>query len=447
MPPIVMSIARAWRVPSTCRDLDPARETPMRYRSLILGLTLASLPLVCIPALAMSDEPPGATVRSVHQWLQANNPLLSALALDAAAAVESVDAAAALPDPSIGVELRDISIDRPRLLPGQVGSTRYQLRQRFPLWGKRELARSQARAQADAAFGQRDATALDLLAQADRAYVRYWQARESIQVLVRILARLSDLQELARTRYAAGLAPQQDALQAAVEITRMRGEQISRQAQRQSAAAMLNAALGRDPAAPLADPAAPPELPVPEELDQVLISAGTSHPLVQTQSALAAASADQSELTRRERYPDLMVGLGLIQDGDRLRAWELMFEVQIPLQQGALHRRERAASLRHAAAVARRDAALNELRGSAAAAHARWHGAREQRQLIEEVLLIEAETAYASAVSSYAASAVDFGTLLQALRQTLAADLDRVDAITTELLAAADVRALTGEQP
>ena len=102
------------------------------------------------------------------------------------------------------------------------------------------------------------------------------------------------------------------------------------------------------------------------------------------------------------------------------------------------------AALRSEAALSRREAALNQIRGELAGAHARWFGARTQRQLIEDTLLLEAETAYVSSLASYGNSAVDFGTLLQALRQSLAAELDHVAALEAELLAAADVRALTG---
>ncbi|MGE4072951.1 MAG: TolC family protein [Lysobacterales bacterium] len=417
----------------------------MPFLLLLLMLILISAAPVAAADEAATEILPGASVESIHQWLRRHNPSLSALALDTEAAEERVDLAAAWPDPRFAVELRDIDIDRPRLLPGQTGSTRYLLRQSLPLWGKRELAREQARAEADATASARDATELELLASADRAYVRYWQTEQSLRVLEHILGRLDDLRALAESRYAAGLAQQQDALQAAVELTRMRGEQIRRRAEGQAAAAALNAALGRSPLAPLAPPEGRPQLPVDQRLEALLAQAPAAHPRVQMEQELAAAAEREQELTRRQRYPDLNLGLGLIQAGSQLRAFELMFEIELPLQRTALHQRERIAALRSEAALTRREAALNQIRGELASAHARWFGARAQRQLIEDTLLLEAETAYVSSLASYGNSAVDFGTLLQALRQNLAAELDHVDALEAELLAAADVRALTGD--
>lgn len=393
----------------------------------------------------VSTDAPGATVASIHAWVRQHNPTLQAFSLDTAAATEAALAAGALPDPSFAVELREIDIDRPRLLPGQVGFTRYLVRQKFPLWGKRELAGEQARAQTDAFDARYAAASLQLLARADRAYVNYWQAQTAAEVLDRILQRLGDIRALAQTRYASGLAQQQDALQAEVEITRVRGELIRRQAAGQAAAAQLNAALGRPPLAPLTEPSGIPDLPIELSLEQLLASRVGRHPAVLTEIALTQAAEQARELARLDRYPDLKVGLGMIQDGDRLRAWELMFEIDIPLQRSALQQRERAAVLRRDAAEARRDAAENDIRGELAAGHARWTGARAQRQLIESTLLIEAEAAFVSALASYGNNAIDFGTLLQALKQSLAAELDRVDAVEAELLAAADLRALTGE--
>lgn len=415
-------------------------------RSLFLPLILAGISTaVADPAMVDPDNIPGTSIETVHQWLRLHNPALQALALDASAAQELAQSADALPNPSFAIELNDISSDRPRLLPGQVGSTRYALRQSLPLWGKRKLAREQALAETRAIEARHDAGVLTQLAQADSAYVGYWQALRAAAVLDRILARLTDLRQLAQTRYASGLAPQQDALQAEVELTRMHGEQIRRQAAGQAAAALLNAALGRAPLAALAEPAGIPDLPVNAALDQLLSGAVAEHPAVLTDVAMAAAAEQERQLIQRERLPDLNMGLALIQDGDRLRAWELMFEINIPLQRSALGQREHAALLRRDAADARRVATEYQIRGALAAAHARWRGALAQRQLIESTLLIEAETAYLSALTSYGNSAVDFGTLLQALKQSLAAEMDRVDALESELLAAAEVRALTGE--
>ena len=86
------------------------------------------------PVLA-SEPLPGVDLASVHAWLREHNPQLQALQLEAEAADARVLPAGALPDPMVAVTLKEIDPDRPSLLPGNVGSTLYEVRQRIPLWG------------------------------------------------------------------------------------------------------------------------------------------------------------------------------------------------------------------------------------------------------------------------------------------------------------------------
>jgi outer membrane protein, heavy metal efflux system len=408
-------------------------------------LCAALLPAMILSSSVRAQELPGADLASIEAWISAHNPELRIRAIDAQAADARIQPAGALPDPMMSVEFRDIDIDRPRVLPAQVGNTLYQVRQRFPLWGKRDLAREVAREEASASLLMRDATALELQADASAAYVRYWHAGASVQVVERMITLLEDLQRLAETRYGAGLAPQQDAIKAQVESTVMRRDLIERRAMGREAAAMLNTLLAREPDAPLAPPLGVPALPVTARLQDILDAIPGQHPMVQAQSHMVVANDRMAEMVRRERYPDINVGLGLMQSGNRLASWELMVEVEIPFQQTARRHRERAALLVRDSALARQDAIEIELRGRVGAAWARWQSALDQRRLIESPLLPQAEASFRSALASYQVGAVDFGTLLEALRQWLGARLDQVDAQRDELTAAAQVRAIQGE--
>lgn len=390
---------------------------------------------------------PGATVASVRDWLHAHNPQLQALQAEADAADARVYPAGALPDPMASVQLRGIDPDSPSVLPGNVGSTTYMLQQRFPLWGKRALSRDVARQAAGAAGFERDAMALQLLAEAEQSYVGYWHAREAVVVIDRRILLLEQVEEIASVRYALGMTAQQDSIRAQVERTVMLRERIQRLATRREAMAALNAMLGRRVDAPLAEPVAQPELAVPDpEFGQALnrLERG-SHPAVKASQAMAAAARSNVELEQRNRYPDITLAVGSMQRGNRLDGYELMLQVEIPFQQRARRERERESRLLEDAALARADATRLELEGRLGAAWARWTGAREQRTLIEGTLLPQADANFKSALTSYQVGEVDFGTLLAALSEWQGADLARVDATRDELLGAAAVRALDGE--
>lgn len=414
-------------------------------RVMLRALALAAL-LVCMPAAEAETAVPGADVASIRAWLRANNPDLHALQAEAEAAQARIYPAGALPDPMISIEMQGIDADRPTLLPANVGSTTYSLKQPIPLWGKRGLAREIAGQQAHAVQLERDATALGLLAQAEQAYVRYWHARQSVVVVDRLIELLTQVEEVARVRYSVGLAAQQDSIRAQVARTTMQRERIERLTVRREAAATLNAVLGRSADAPLAEPAEEPVLEVPAgTLAQALARLeDAQHPALQARLAVAAAADTAARLQRRQRFPDITVGMGVMQRANRVDSLEVMLEVEIPLQRRARREREREAILMGDAARSRVQAIRNDLQGQLGQAWAQTDSARDQRQLIEQTLLPQSQANFESALASYRVGDVDFGTLLESLEAWQGADLSRVDVRRDELLGAAAVRAIVG---
>lgn len=396
---------------------------------------------------APTETAPGATIESVRSWLIANNPQLQALQFDTEAAQAGVYPAGALPDPVASIALRGIDRSSPSLLPGNVGSTVYQVRQRFPLWGKRRIAREAAQEEARSIDFERDAIALDLLSQAERSYVRYWHARESIKVVDRIITLLEQVEDVASVRYGLGMAAQQDSIRAQVERTTTQRERIERLSNQQQEVASLNAVLGRSVDASLAEPAMQPVLTIKQPtLAEALrrLDVG-DHPLLRANQAMASAARSNVELELRNRFPDISLGVGAMQRGSSLDSYEVMLEVEIPFQQRARRARESRSRLLEDAALARADASRIELKGRLGAAWVRWTSARDQRQLIENTLLPQSDANFKSAMASYQVGEVDFGTLLAALQAWQGADLARVDTLRDELLGAADVRAIEGD--
>ena len=411
------------------------------WLQLALAATLWALTL---PAIAAKPVP-GQTVDSVRAWLIEHSPELRALGLEAEAAQARIHPAGALPDPSASVIFRGPDAPWRRADGGR--EVDYALRQRFPLWGKRELARTAARHEAAAANLDRGAASRDLMADAEVAYVRYWHADEAVAVLDRRIALLRQIEEMAGVRYALGRAPQQDAIRAQVEQTTLQRERIERISAKNEAIAGLNALLGRDPNAPLAPPAEVPALHVLSAELSVALEGVDAHPAVQSQREIADAARASSALQRRNRFPDITLGVGAMQMGNGVESTELMLEVEIPFQQRARREREREARLLHDAALARANQAQRVLQGRGASAWAQWQSAREQRLLIENRLMPQADATYQSALASYQVGEVDFRTLLEALNEWQGADLARVDALRDELTGAAAVRAIEGEMP
>lgn len=425
------------------------RSGPSPLASFRRTLVLVALVLTALPPLHAGEQSPGADLDSIRSWLIAHNPELRALQAEAEAAEARVLPAGALPDPMVGLRLEGIDAERPNLLPGNVAMTTYSVQQTIPLWGKRELSRAIAAQEAGARRDERDAVLRERLAQAEQAYVGYWHADAGLQVLDRLIDLLGSIETVARERYALGLAAQQDAIRAQVARTRMQAERIERAAMREEAIAQLNAGLGRAADAPLTPPAGEPAITLPVDAHEqgLSIMRRQSHPLLRAQSAMAAAAEDALALQRRQRLPDLTVGVGLMQQGNRLDGYELMFEVEVPFQRRALREREREASLRRDAALARADQTLSELEGRFGEAWARWSSAQARQRLYRDTLRPQTEANFASALASYRVGEVDFATLLEALEAWQGTDLARLDALRDELTSAAELRALIGSTP
>ena len=424
-----------------CHPLSCQRPPRRRLLACVLAGALWALAL---PVTA--TEPfPGHSLESIRTWVLEHNPELRAMGLETQAAEARILPAGALPDPMASVGFRGLDPDKPWRTVGADREVNYALRQRFPLWGKRDLMRTAASQDAVAIGLDRITAARDLLSDAEAAYARYWHADQAVAVLDRRIALLRQVEEIAGVRYALGRAPQQDAIRAQVEQTSLQRERIERLAAKQEAAATLNAVLGRRSDAPLAAPDEAPRLAVRSASLAEALDAADTHPAVRSQQARAEAARTNVVLQRRNRFPDITVGVGAMQLGNGIQSTELMLEVEIPFQQRARRERERESRLLEEAALARRDATLRAVEERGASAWSQWTSARERRQLIQNTLLPQADATWQSALASYQVGEVDFGTLLEALNEWQGADLARVDALRDELLGAAAVRAIEGD--
>src|SRR3546814_14701540 len=110
------------------------------------------------------------------------NPELRALDFEAQAAEARILPAGALPDPTASVGFRGLDPDKPWRSAGADREVDYALRQRFPLWGKRGLARTAATQDAVAVGLDRITTARDLLSDAEAAYARHRHAAQAVAV-------------------------------------------------------------------------------------------------------------------------------------------------------------------------------------------------------------------------------------------------------------------------
>ncbi len=424
----------------------------------IFSRRLSALCLLLATALASAQAPdirsaglPGSRVDELLVLARRQNADLAASGFELEAAQARVHSAAALPDPIGRLELRDVTNRADNgsfnLLPGRVGSTRYTLAQTFPWWGKRDLKRQVAEADAAQAEARRASAWSELAAKVKTGFAQYYLAGHSLQLNGELLRLAETLERLAQARYAGGLAAQQDVIRAQVEKSNLRGERLRLESESRQTAARLNGLLRRPPTAPLAEARVLRPLPSAEQLADGALSARllAANPQLAAQEAQLLAAETSGELVRKNRYPDVTIGVSPIQVGSRVAEWELMFEVNIPLARESRRAQESEALALAAAARARKEAVANQVAADLAENVAALEAARRLEQLIASALLPQAEIAFKAALAGYETGRLDFATLLETQRQIRQARLDRLRAQTEAQIRLAEIERLLGE--
>lgn len=387
----------------------------------------------------------GASAPELLEWADRNSAELAAMRHEVEAAEARARSAGALDDPMFRIELQEIDPDRPTLLPGQVGATKYTVLQNFPWWGKRDLRSGVARAGFDEAQAKLRSASVDLRGKVKDAFARYFYAAHAHRLTSELLDLMRDLDRIAQTRYSTGLAPQQDVIKAQTEQTALRMKLIALQSERRQSHARLNALLNRPIGAPLADPGvlrSPPPLPDAARLEE---RARRLNPQLTIQAAQIQAAQDNDMLVVKNRYPDLTVGVSPMQRDDRLDSWELMFEVNIPLQQQARRDQRVEAGAMLAAAQQRAHAMAAQVSGEMRAAVAEYEAVREKEQLLRSTLVPQAQATFSAALASYQTGKVDFATLLDAQRGISAARMDQLNARVELDMRLTEIERLIGE--
>jgi outer membrane protein TolC len=411
---------------------------------LLRSLLLASL----LTSAAHAETLPGANVESLLAIAREGSPDVRMVRLEAEAARERIEPAGALPDPFLRVELENLTrsgTQEATLSPSRVGDTKYLLAQPLPFWGKRDLKREIAAAEAEQAGGRAVDAWAEVAGRIKGLYAQYWLTHRALQLTRENIALSRQLEQIAQVRYAGGLAAQQDAIRAQVERSNLDNELVGMETEYRQQAASINALLARNANAPLAEPSA--LRPLPARLD----AAKLSERLVERnpQLAIEAARIDGAgkgrDLAYRNNFPDFIVGVQPMQVGDRVDAWNLMLELNIPLQQGTRRSQEREAERMLEAAAARKEALGHRLHGELSGALASLEAARTTEEITRNRLLPQAELTFKSALAGYETGKVDFATLLDAQRQIRNARLALLRAQASQQQRLADIERLLGE--
>jgi outer membrane protein, heavy metal efflux system len=379
-----------------------------------IGATTALLWLS--PAEASDQTIPGATVESVVEIAKRLNPTVAAASLDFSAALNMVGAAGVLDDPKLVLEAWDVN-------SLGVGQRRFGVEQEIKLWSKYGLERDIAQSDAEAAKFQGRATVTELIAQVVAAHGEYNAAYEAIGISTEIKRRYDEILGLLRSRYGTTPVDQQDVIKAEIESAAAEGDLVRRQGELKSAAARLNALIGRPSLAPLASPTGFRAVRT-ISLAQVQALARSANPMLALAGAQSNSAAQTKSLTDLNYYPDVTLGAKYVQRPFTEDTGEFMLGVKLPLHYEVKDAEQRAAGARLGAAQARNEALRLRIDGQIADA---WFGVDALRKVVQIYAtrqLPPARSSVDNARNGFQAGTSDLAAVFESERRLRAVQLD-----------------------
>lgn len=388
--------------------------SPSRF---VFAAALAALSAVPAPAQAPPAVPsaPRLTLDSVFALVAANSPRPRAADALARAARARIPAAGLPPDPELQLGFMNYMLPEMRPDP-LLGMTQLQVMQMVPLPGKLAAAKRAARARADAATARVDEATFSARAAAAMAFYERYEAEGRAALAGETRRLLEDVSAVANAMYRVGQGRQADVLRARVELARM-DEDITRMSTMgETATARLAAVAAVDVATVSGSPVLPEfpaSIPSREELEQAALR---TRPMLAAGAADVRAAEADAALARRERWPDLQVGVQYGQrtmEGETDRMGSLMVGASVPIyaRSRQLRMRDEAAAMQ-AMATAELDAMRADTRGRIGELHASLMSARRLAALYRTTVLPQAEAATSSALASYRTGGVDLMTVI-----------------------------------
>lgn len=283
----------------------------------------------------------------------------------------------ALADPMVSYSLAPLSVGGDVPFGHEI-----EVRQALPYPGKRQARSALTEAEAGAAFQDYREALLELTVQSVNLAADWYLIHRALEVNEQHLRLLDGFREVAAARYAAGLAMQQDPLQAEVESAKLLQLGAELEAERRVTAARINALLHRDPGAPLPPPVARlPETDLPDDAAALEEEALAARPELAGRSAMIQAREAQLRMAVLERRPDVEVmGSYSSMWMDPEHRWMAGVAVALPVRRGRIEAARTEAEARLEQARSERAAAETRVRAEVREA---WELLRESHHHLE----------------------------------------------------------------
>jgi cobalt-zinc-cadmium efflux system outer membrane protein len=404
------------------------------WRSPILAAVIL---LVALPA---SAEP---ALQAFAREVLARNPTLRARELTRESLRTRASAEGYWPDPEVSVMLDRV----PERMDGEMPMLRYQLSQMIMWPGKLRLMESAAVQQAEGATADVDQRVLELMREAQAAYLMFAQNRGYREVNAATRNLLETVTRAAIARYGTGTGGHHEVARSEVERSALEVEALSLDGERISIVAMLNALRDRPADSRIEEPSLADLESAGESrsLPDLVRLALSRRPELKKMRAMAREETAMADLARRARYPDFMTSVWynqMLGGGDTAG---VMVGASIPLFSVPRENRRALAAELSARSAHNESAGMQAMiRYQVADALRRVDTASRTLELVKTVARPRAEQNFASALSGYATGAADIVFVLDAWRALQRMEQARIDAIVAKRMAVVDLEWASG---
>jgi cobalt-zinc-cadmium efflux system outer membrane protein len=375
-----------------------------------------------------------------------NNPEILAAQAGVQVSEFKIPQAKALPDPMFMFGYQNEGYSNYTYGEMQGAQWMFSGTQMFPFWGKRALKGEMAAQETESLKAVAKGLHLKTVSRIKELYFDLlfaYKNKELIKDRTELFARI---EEAALSRYASGMAPQQEVLMAQTEKYMLLEKEEMNNQKIQAAEGMLNVTLGREVQSPLGRPQVPVYTTYPYRLDELLNMARENSPEIMSKGKMIKGAEVKVRMAEREYYPDFTLGANLFKrTGAFEDMWSLTAQINIPL---FFRQKQRKGVLESKAVLSQGkqelQAAQNMLASNLRDSYSMVKSAERLMELYKEGLIPKTVQDFQLALSGYTAGKVEAITVISRLKALLEFELLYWGQFAEREKAIARIEAITG---
>jgi cobalt-zinc-cadmium efflux system outer membrane protein len=388
--------------------------------------------LLCLLALPLSAA--GMTLEQAEQAALQQQPQIAAIEARIRAAEARAISAAQLPDPMLTAGVSNLPLDgeeRLSLSRDFMTMSSVGIAQDFPRAEKRRLRSRAETLGAEELQWQLGVTQRSIQRETAQAWLSLWATEQATLLLDAQIGEASRERDASNIALRSNRTTQADALTAsiAVELLQDRREQLAQDA------AVAREQLKRWTGAEVGEalPVAPPALPSPVDLPQ-LLGALKDHPELKVALVDIAARENEVELARADYKADWRVELMYANRPDFSDMASLQFGIDLPLFSNRRQAPQLSSATDELTAVEAMHQDHHRMLGAdTAAAWRSWSQSQTRLRRYDETILPAAQARADAALAAYRSGNSELAAVLDARRAVLDVQLMRLELLTESL--------------